>query len=395
MTTEFQDRLIQIALRKEYLTPEQVQAALERLARVPADGSHVRLHRLLLETGALTRDQLVDVRRTMAREGVHPRVADFYVLSRIGRGTTGTVYRAHDRKLDRAVALKLLASHLAADPKYVERFLREARLAARINHPNVVQVFDVGQWRGTHYIVMEHVEGRSLERIISDDGPLDEPAAVRTALGVAEALRAAATKGVVHRDIKPGNVLIRKDGTVKLADLGLAVAAGEAGEDGVGTPYYMSPEQARNASDIDTRSDIYSLGCTLYHAVTGRPPFKGTSAYETLRLHVEASRPNPRALRPDISPAFAAALRRMTAIRPRDRFQSPDELSEALEPLLSPRSQRRSERLLWMLGILAAVIALVLILLTCVALFGGPAPGGDLPLDRTPAAPERWDGPEF
>jgi serine/threonine-protein kinase len=388
MTNEFQDRLIQIALRKEYVTAEQVQAVLEKLAQ---SGRHPRLHRLLIEMRFLTRDQLLDIRRTMAVEGVHPRIADFYVLSRIGRGSMGTVYRAHDRKLDRPVALKLLASHLAADPKFVQRFLREARLAAKIGHPNVVQVFDVGQWRGTHYIVMEHVEGRSLEEIMAKDGPLSEEAAVRIALQIAEALRVAAEKGVLHRDIKPGNILVDESGKAKLADLGLAIVEEDTRDAAIGTPYYMSPEQARGSSEADTRSDIYSLGCTLYHAVTGRPPFEGASAYETLRMHADAKRPDARTVRPELSKPFAFAVRKMMAIRPKDRYQTPDDVAEALSLTLSPRPGRKSERFLWILGIIIAIVAITLMVLTLLAIFGGPKH----PLDTGPSAPGRWDGDHF
>lgn len=388
MTNEFQDRLIQVALDKGFMTPDQVQAALTQFAGQPRKGA--RLHKLLVEMKFLTRDQLLEVRRAMAAEGLHPRIGDFYILSRIGRGSMGTVYRAHDRRLDRPVAIKLLASHLAANPEFVKRFIHEARLAAKISHPNVVQIYDVGQWHGTHYIVMEYVEGRSLEEIIAE-GPISEEEAVRLGLDVAEALRAAMEKGVVHRDIKPGNILISANGKAKVADLGLAVLEGDTRETTVGTPYYMSPEQAQGQNDIDVRSDIYSLGCTIFHAVTGRPPFLGAGAYETLRMHADAKRPDVRAIRPGISARFSSVVRKMMATRPKERYQSPDELSEALAAVRTPRKSARSERIMWILGIIIAIIAITMLVLTLLAIFGQRG----ATLDSGPSAPGRWDGGSF
>ena len=378
---EFQDRLINVAVRKGYLDADNVHAALQWLKEEQSRGRNTPLQSILLQKRLLTREQWVDVRRTMAQEGIAPRLGDYEILSRIGRGSMGTVYRARQRGLDRIVALKVLASHLASNEEFVRRFLREARLAARVNHPNIVQVFDVGRWRTRHYIAMEFVRGRSLERMLAKTGPISEALAVSVALQVAAALEQAEARGIVHRDIKPGNILVTAQGVAKLADLGLALAAGESAEDNVGTPYYMSPEQARNDANLDTRSDIYSLGCALFHAVTGRPPFEGAAALETARMHAELAPPDARAARPDLSEAFSAVLRRMMAKRTEDRYPTAAALATALEPLRakparSPigagdRSLPRPSRInaLWFLAFGIAGIVLLVLLILLVASF--------------------------
>jgi serine/threonine-protein kinase len=337
MGGHFQQKLVNIALEKGYLDAAKVSAALRLLKEAQARGRTVRLHEVLLENELLTREQLVNVRRAMARAGLKVRVGDYDILSRIGRGAMGTVYRARQRGLDRIVALKVLASHLAANEEFVARFLREARLAARIKHANIVQVFDVGEWRKTRYIAMEYVDGRTLEEIVTASGPISETLAVSVAYQIAAALEHTSAAGIVHRDIKPANILITPRGMAKLADLGVALVAGEPCEDNVGTPYYMAPEQARNEEDLDVRADIYSLGCSIYFAVAGRPPFEGSSALDTTRMHAESPAPDAAARRPELSAAFTKILEQMMAKQRVDRFRSPAKLVAALAELMRQR----------------------------------------------------------
>ena len=276
------------------------------------------------------------------------RVNDYEVTSRIGRGGMGVVYLARQRSLDRPVALKVLASHLADDPRYVARLLREARLAARLNHPNVVRVFDMGQWRETHYIVMEYVPGRSLDRLIRSGELLSEADAIALLLQMADLLEAARKLGVVHRDIKPGNLLLDTAGAVKLADFGVACVAGEPAEPDVGTPYYLSPEQARHDPLLDIRADIYSLGCTMFHAMTGRPPYSGPTVLVTVGMHLDAPIPDIRELRPEVSAQFAALLRRMMAKLPQERplpVELTAELHKMRERAASPKARSLFARL--------------------------------------------------
>jgi serine/threonine-protein kinase len=367
MTTEFQDRLIHTAVRKGYLDAGQVAHALRLLREAQAGGREAHLGSVLVEAGLLTEEQALDVRRTMAQEGLPPRLDDYDILSRVGRGSTGAVYCARQRSLDRQVAVKILSSHLAADPRYVERFLREARLAARFAHSNIIQVFDVGQWRDTHYIVMEYVPGRGLDRLIGAGEKLTEAQAVSVLLQVGRALRAAQERGIVHRDIKPANILLTPSGVAKLADLGLALAPGEQAEQSCGTPYYASPEQIRNEA-VDARSDIYSLGCALYHALTGRPPFDGRTVVETLRMHAETAAPDVRALRPDLSVRFGRLLSRMMAKRPAERFESPAALIEAVEKLSAAAARDRGLTVLWVLAFSMGAMVMIMLLLIVLAI---------------------------
>lgn len=269
------------------------------------------------------------------------QVNDYDVISRIGRGGMGVVYLARQRSLDRRVALKVLASHLAADKRFVTRLLREARLAAKLSHPNVIRVYDVGEWRNTHYIVMEYVEGHSLDRLIRSGELLSEARALGVMRQVADVLIAAQGHGIVHRDIKPGNILLTADGTVKLADLGVARLAGEQAESDVGTPYYLSPEQAHNDPLLDSRADIYSLACTLFHAMTGRPPYLGSTAIATVAMHLDSPVPDIRESRPDVSAEFAALIRRMMVKRAQDR-PTPEHVAEEVGQLGTRDSAARA-----------------------------------------------------
>src|SRR6266567_7426089 len=208
------------------------------------------------------------------------QVGDFHLTKKLGEGGMGTVFKAHQMSMDRDVALKILPRHLAKDTSYVERFYREARASAKLDHPNIVRGIAVGEDRGYHYFAMEYIDGESSDKVLESQGKLQVGDAVKIALDVARALDHAHSKGLVHRDIKPDNIMITRQGFVKLADLGLAKAADEnqgltQTGSGFGTPYYMPPEQARNAKYVDNRSDIYALGATLYHLLTGKVPFTG------------------------------------------------------------------------------------------------------------------------
>ncbi|MBV8880971.1 MAG: serine/threonine protein kinase, partial [Planctomycetaceae bacterium] len=201
------------------------------------------------------------------------------IQKKLGQGGMGAVYLAHHPGLNKSVAIKVLPGDLAGTPEFRERFIREARLAARLEHPNVVQVHDVGHEQGVHYIAMQYIEGKSVDQILKERKKLSVGEALSTTKRVAAALAAAAKLGIVHRDIKPHNILISKEGVVKVADFGLAKdedANRSISEPGVvmGTPYYMSPEQAKG-ENVDHRSDLYSLGATLYHMLTGKRLFDG------------------------------------------------------------------------------------------------------------------------
>jgi len=322
----------EVATAFGFLSSAQIEDCRAIAARMRDVGIGPRsLAQIALEKDYLTFAQVHLIQRKMIARGAYPRVAGFELLGRLGTGGMATVYKARQVSLNRIVALKILPPELARDEKYLARFRREALLAARLSHPNIVHVYDVGHADGQQYIVMEFVNGQSLAKVLGD-GPLDEPRALEIARDVAAALGHAHAQGIVHRDIKPSNILIGADGDVKLADLGIArvmeVQSDSLTQTGVilGTPEYMAPEQFESPRNADARSDIYSLGATLFHMLTGEPPFLGETPYAIMDKHLRADVPDPRQLNPRLSEAVSALLRKMMAKVPEERFQSADEV---------------------------------------------------------------------
>jgi eukaryotic-like serine/threonine-protein kinase len=251
---------------------------------------------------------------------------------RIARGGMADVFLARDQLLDRPVAVKVLFPEFATDPSFVERFRREAQNAANLNHPNIVSVYDWGQEQGTYFIVMEYIEGRSLADILRSEGPLHPQRAAEVASDIAAALGFAHRNGVVHRDVKPGNVLISPSGQVKVADFGIARALGADPESNLtqagsvmGTATYFAPEQAQGLP-LDPRSDLYSLGVVLYEMVTGRPPFSGESPVAIAYKHVQEQPPPPRHLNTNVPTDLEAIILKLLAKNPQARYSSADDL---------------------------------------------------------------------
>jgi serine/threonine-protein kinase len=277
-------------------------------------------------------------------EKSYPIVAGFQLLRRVGSGGMGTVYRAKQLSVDRIVAVKILKPNLARDRKFLERFKEEARAAAKLNHPNIVQAIDAGEAEGYCYFAMEFVDGETMHRLMLREGLMDEKKAVRIALDTAHALGHAHLHGIVHRDVKPGNIMINKEGVTKLCDLGLAQLQEEAAAGGrgpaVGTPYYISPEQAEGHMDVDCRSDIYSLGATLYRALAGRPAFDAPTRAEILEKHVHAPFPWPKDHNPALSDTICYIIAKMMMKKTEQRYQTPDELAEDLERLMRGEAPR-------------------------------------------------------
>jgi serine/threonine-protein kinase len=260
------------------------------------------------------------------------RLGHFQLGQFVGGGGMGAVFRAVDTMLDRTVAVKILSrSH--NDDEIIRRFKNEAQSAARLDHPNIARVYYVGEDQGWNYIVFEFIEGVNIRDLVESKGPLSLDEAFSYTLQIAEALEHACSRDVVHRDIKPSNVLIMPDGRAKLVDMGLArLHQVEAGDNDLtasgvtlGTFDYISPEQARDPRGADVRSDLYSLGCTLFYMLTGRPPFAGT-AIKKLLSHAGDAPPNARQFRADLPDEVAALVNRMMAKRPEDRYQRPSEL---------------------------------------------------------------------
>lgn len=257
----------------------------------------------------------------------------FLLLENVGGGGMGSVYKARDTRLDRLVALKLLRKDLSADTKETARLQAEARATAAVNHPHVVQVFSSGTDHGQFYLVMELVDHGSLDDRMAQDSRIAEVQVLLTGIQVAEGLQAAHAKGLIHRDIKPGNILFTDPETAKIGDFGLAAAAGSASENQNeiwGTPCYVAPERLNNELE-DLRSDIYSLGATLFHALSGRPPFDGETDSATALRELKERPIELAAAAPDISAGTAKAIMRMIAPDPAQRFQSYSEVIAALQ----------------------------------------------------------------
>jgi len=268
----------------------------------------------------------------------------FDVLDLIGQGGMGSVYLARQISMDRLVALKILAPQLAKDEKFLERFFREARMSAMLNNVHIVQGIDVGEAEGFYYFAMEYVEGPTLAGILRERGRLTEQDALRVVLQVATGLEHAHDRGMVHRDIKPSNIIFStKDKVVKLADLGLAKMyverTAELTQTGrlVGTPYYMAPELARGEVVADTRSDIYSLGATFYHTVTGKPPFEGNTPAEILVKHMGEALTPPDQVNLLLSSGTCEVIEKMMAKDPNDRYPSPRDVVMDVRRLLTGR----------------------------------------------------------
>jgi serine/threonine-protein kinase len=254
----------------------------------------------------------------------------YELQSRLGRGGMAEVYRAVDKRLGREVAVKVLADHLLSDPRSVQRFQREGRTAAALNHPNVVDVYDAASEGDTHYLVMELIEGPTLAQIIASEGPLAEPRALNIASRIAAALQAAHDRGMVHHDIKPSNVLFDSDGNVKVTDFGIARAASSNITTVQGSPPYVAPEQARGGL-ADPRSDIYGLGCVLFDMLTGRPPFTGDSASEVIMQHLESPPPRVSDFRGGASSHIDALVKRALAKDPAQRYPSAQEFRSDID----------------------------------------------------------------
>ncbi len=252
----------------------------------------------------------------------------------LGAGGMAEVYEGHDRLLARRVAIKILLSQYAHDPAFLARFRREAQSAASLSHPNIVSVFDTGSEGDTWFIVMEYVDGRTLKDIIRAEGALYWARAAEVAADVAGALAVAHARGIVHRDVKPGNVMLTTEGKVKVMDFGIARATAVPSitqtSAVVGTAQYIAPEQAQGL-EVDGRTDVYALGCCLYEMVTGQVPFSGPTPVAIAYRHVREEPTPPRALNPDVPPPLERVCLKAMAKRPEDRYQTAAEMQRDLE----------------------------------------------------------------
>lgn len=309
----------------------------DELGHLPEGDGATLVHKLT-ESGRLTNYQ---VQAIQSRRFSELRIGNYDVLSKLGAGGMGSVYKAKHRKMKRIVALKVLAAEIASQGSFIQRFQREVETIAQLQHPNIVMAFDADECESGHFLVMEFVDGRDLSGDVEKNGPLSVADAVECIRQAAEGLAYAHRRGIVHRDIKPANLLRDVTGLVKVADLGLARLSSAAAENSsitqaggiLGTADYMPPEQALDSTTIDHRADIYSLGCTLYFLLTGRPPFQASSLMGLLLAHRDKPIPSVRDFRADVPPSVEAVIARMLAKKPTDRQASMDEVCQALTSL--------------------------------------------------------------
>jgi serine/threonine-protein kinase len=340
MATDDDMRLVELARERGMIDPAQLEALRQEHTRLSAAGRPRSPLRVAIEQGVLSEEAVQELETEEWLRGLPPEIGGYRLVRQLGRGGMAVVFEGEDLTIGKRVAIKLVLPEFSKHETYLARFHREARIAARLSHPNTVQVFQAGESPGLSYLVMEYVEGEPLSAVIRREGRLPERRALEMIWDVAGAVEEASGLGIIHRDIKPGNILVSKWGTAKLADFGIAKELRDLPEPRlqqsltlgvVGTPTYMSPEQARGARELDVRSDIYSLGATLYHMVVGELPFTAATPQETL-VNVVALAPRlPRAANPDLSEQTAAVICKMMAKDPEDRYGDIEELREDLE----------------------------------------------------------------
>ena len=340
--------LAELVVESKLATQDQVSECLKLQAERRQEGEPaLPLEQLLIEKGYLTDDQarlmrtaLGRIRRDSRREET-VRIGGYEIISTLGDGGLGTVYKARQISMGRIVALKVLHRKWLRDEEFKKRFLLEARLVGRLSHQNLIQVFDFGKEKGVYYFSMEYVDGPTVEGTIDLEGPMPPDKALDIAVQILRAISYIWGHKIVHRDIKPGNIMLTKGGVAKLGDFGFVKSGWDSmlSTDGevLGTPDYISPEQALGMEDIDFRSDIYSLGATLYHMLTGEPPFEGSGS-QVMRKHVRAEVRPIREVNPDVPDAVCHIVEKMMAKDPGDRYQRTEQLFEDIDLVRMGRS---------------------------------------------------------
>jgi serine/threonine protein kinase len=323
-----------------FFTPAQLEQLRKGSAATLLD---VRtLARELVEQHWLTPYQANQI---LQGRGEELRVGPYRILDRLGEGGLGQVFKAIHMTMDRIIALKIIPKERVSDPIAVGRFYREVRAVAKLSHPNIVTAFEVNQDGEMNFLAMEYVDGIDLAKLIQQSGPLPIPRACDYIRQAATGLQHAHERGLIHRDIKPGNLIVARPNpaeppVIKILDFGLARFESESAQSArltqlgkiVGTVDYIAPEQVENARTADIRADLYSLGCTLYHLLTGKLPFPGDDAAEKISARVLEDAPTLRLARPEVSPALERILTKMMERNPRDRYQTPGEVAKDLEP---------------------------------------------------------------
>jgi len=337
------------AVRAGVLDVDKGTAALYVFSQLKQMGATFSFGQFLVERGLLSNialSALEEGSRTELKKV--DTVGDYQLIELIGEGQNGAVFRALQKSLNRHVALKILSSNISSDPAALERFQREARTTAKLNHPNVVQGIDVGSDQGLHYFSMELIDGGSARSLLeSADGMLDEATCLNIIREAAEGLRAAHSAGLLHRDLKPDNILLTQEGHAKLADLGISQNVGNTENDPGGefwaSPPYVPPEVIQGTGQGDPRSDIYSLGATLFELLAGRPPYVADSAEDVMHMHMHEAIPDIQSYRPDVSVQTASLLKRMLAKEIEERVPSAQSVVDAVTRIIAMKHQMASQ----------------------------------------------------
>ena len=311
----------------------------------------ITLKNLMIQLGYVTDTQAKRLRTTIkaAKDSSH-QIPGYKILGKLGAGAMAIVYKATQLSLNRTVAIKVLPKRFTENREYVERFYKEGQAAGKLNHNNIVQAYDVGEAGGYHYFVMEYVEGKTLYDDLAAGKVFTEDEAIDIIIQVARALKHAHTCGLIHRDVKPKNIMTNNVGIGKLADMGLArettdieAAQTEAGK-AYGTPYYIAPEQIRGEIDIDGRADIYGLGATFYHLVTGRVPFMADNPADVMRKHLRERLIPPDHINTSLSGGISEVIEIMMAKRKEARYNNTEELLVDLEAIRNGQPPLRARK---------------------------------------------------
>ena len=337
MSSGKDDKFGQTAVQLGYLSDRQVSECVTIQGKMRAMGIDEPLGEILVKKGYLT---VLQKQNVLKKLGVHTSpIPGYTILGKIGQGGMGAVYKANQTSVNRTVAIKILSQVATRDKTYIARFLQEAQAAAALDHKNLISAIDVGEANGIYYFVMEFVTGKSCREILNTKGPFDQKTLMDIALQTGEVLDHIHRHNMIHRDIKPENIMLTPEGTVKLCDLGLAKSTLEMEQSltqtglTVGTPYFMPPEQVRGDRDVDIRADFYSLGGTLYYLASGKYPYEGKSAAETMSLHLNKPVPDVRKAVPKMTEDFSSVIQKLMAKDRAHRYQTPAELVQDLRKL--------------------------------------------------------------
>jgi eukaryotic-like serine/threonine-protein kinase len=338
-----------VAIRLGFITESQLNEAMKVQATAAKAGLRKRLGEILIKKGYLTPEQFEKVLKSQTAN--RKRIGDYELLSKLGEGGMGSVFKARQVFMDRVIALKILSPKMAKNKNFRDRFVREARAVAKLNHPHIVAGIDVGSKDGYCYFAMEYVDGETLgQHMQRKGGKLDEASALEYTRQLALALHHAHQNNLLHRDVKPDNALLDKErNLVKLADLGLARSAESEEDDAaltqagqaVGTPFYISPEQARGLSDLTPATDLYSLGATLFHLVTGQVPFDGATAAVIMTRHLTDQAPSVCKLNPAVSSATEKIIVRCMQKKPEDRYRNAMDIVGDIERIQESKDDKR------------------------------------------------------